>query len=396
MKPTSDEHLRGTTTMSDEEEFDFAFASIYSAENLAKMLDVEVLSDEAVRQCSTIRYLNEEFELSYRRFSNMERLVLLPSIIPAARAYHYSLFLTMHEHDRAVAGLCAALNKGIPLILYLRNFDDEEQFDYFLEFERQLIEVNDDSHVVIALGNPSADHSVRIPPIPRLFVLDERWQALMMFLIKLARKIVFVKGRLSQNQKIEASMILFHNALFKTLHVEIGDLDEKFVANAEFPELHVSIRDFRANAPKIRAWLNKEDAQRGNGLRTKVAFRHYSRARLFWWATWKLLGLSGFPKYSDHSFYRWWLRRGGAFDPFQEIRSSVLDHEKALNEEGIETRAYRFLFELGPDSSAWAFEHNREQYWKRRMETTAMVLGNRKTWRAVRKYFRCTVKQPRP
>jgi hypothetical protein len=43
------------------------------------------------------------------------------------RARYLSSFLTVHQHDRAMAGLSHSLERGLGLMLYLRDFSEEEE-----------------------------------------------------------------------------------------------------------------------------------------------------------------------------------------------------------------------------------------------------------------------------
>jgi hypothetical protein len=96
---------------------------------------------------------------------------LFCNVIPQALGLYLTQFLIARQHDRAVAGLRLVLKEGRPLIVYLREFENEETSVEFLALEHMLIDVAHNALMVIALLNPELIHQYGFLLYQRCYIL---------------------------------------------------------------------------------------------------------------------------------------------------------------------------------------------------------------------------------
>jgi len=301
----------------------------------------------------------------------------------------------LHQHDRALAGLCDALEKGRSILLYLRDFRDEETDELYFDFENRLISIIGESMTLIAIANPTADPTLKISPIPRLLVPAARWREFVDGLVERSTRIVVAAGRVRSGLDYEIDRIRQRKAGEKTIFVNMSlDAEEAPVPNfTEFP-WKVSARDFGRGifGSDIFKWLGEHVfltfCREETTPRPKM--RYQSRSLRFWWARLSLLGARSLIPKTKLAFYRSWLGAFDEFNPLEQVRLEVLAEEKRAAERNQVVLPFRPIFKVDEGSNPAVEAWNRRLTLLQRMETAVFTMSRRSAWVPIRKALRWT------
>lgn len=310
------------------------------------------------------------------------------------RSAYLSSFLLLEQHDRAVAGLRAALAEGHSILLYLRDFDGEEDEELYLRLEGSILGLIGDSQVMVAVGNPRADQTMRLTPISRLAVFDDHWKEVVRELIDGAARVIVVAGKSSEGLQYELEQIRLLGAQAKTLVLDMPEVEKPVSTDAAF-RWRTSLREFGGLNPVINGWLGDlrwvtvpvtprplppvELPMSSRGVR-------YLPARLY------LLGLQGVLPRSDLAFYRRGLKIPATFDPFSDIWAASLAQVQIAFKTGqLVPRSWPHIKPRGdsdPDFAKATDQFNKNQLWMNRMDYVALVLSDAEVWKRVRAFLR--------
>jgi hypothetical protein len=317
----------------------------------------------------------------------------LSDLLVTQRAAHLCGYLLLEQHDRALAGLRAAITGGHAVLLYLRDFAGEELQELYLQFEGSLVHLIGDSQIMVGLGNPHGDPSLRLTPISRLAVFDQTWKEIVGDLIDGATRIIVVRGRSTENMAYELEQIGRRKAEAKTLIVDMPDAETFDLANSAYL-WRVQVGQFHRFNPMVYGWL-KELAFVTKPVQPqrlpRVDAPMLSRRLFYFPARWYLMGWRGLVPRSDFAFYRRGLRIPCTFDPFSDIRRELLALERRAVKSGLVVSPMRLIIEpKDPDAAnakaaaLWNFE----QRWRTCMENADIVLQKSETWEQMRSILR--------
>jgi len=319
----------------------------------------------------------------------------VPFVVGRWRALNYTSFLALHQHDRALAGLCDALKNGRSILLYLRDFKDEETDELYFKFENQLISIIGESQILIAISNPVADPTLKISPIPRLLVPNARWREVVDYLIERSTRIVIAAEKVRTGLDYEIDTIKQKDAANKTIFVNMS-LNEEETPPPRHVEFrwHVSVREFWESVfqSDIIKWLGdlalvtycREEKT------TAPKMRYQSITLRFLWARLSLLGARSFIPRTKFGFYRRWLGAFDQFDPLEKVRSQVLAEERQDAKRYHVVLPLRIIIKVNEGSDPAAEAWNQRVTLQQRMETAVFVMSRRSAWIPIRKALRRT------
>jgi hypothetical protein len=313
------------------------------------------------------------------------------------RALNYTSFLALHQHDRALAGLCSALSEGRSVLLYLRDFDREEEDENYFLLDHAIVSLIGESQIVVAISNPNTDPSLRISPIPRLLSPNDQWQELVAGLIQRATRIVIAADEARGGLQYEIGQIRACGGQGKTLCVSMSDSGLPEDLLRDFP-WKTPISQFLHQGPLdsvIGPWL---------GEHLLLTFKNEEKTKMrrvprdsnqlrFLWARLYLLGWRSLIPRGRLSFYRKWLSQKMEFDPLDELRINLLNEERRAAERG--EAVLPMMIQIGEEADGQRNEarkaFNKQIRYEHRIETAIFVLSMRKAWQHIRAglYGRC-------
>ncbi|HEV8002693.1 MAG TPA: hypothetical protein VGP63_22600 [Planctomycetaceae bacterium] len=298
----------------------------------------------------------------------------------------------MDQQERLLSALASAIEHDLPLVLYLRSFDQGDATEHYVEMEETLSRVLGNC-VIVPINDPGSDFTERSVPLGGLLVRNHDWRDLVDGLIPLARVVVIGVSRSSEGIAQELQWLKKHDAVKKSVLIAHGSFDPK-----EF-ETELSAESVRAalyhggwNANKFllaliplaaEPWCRSIPRRRN---RVKVALAHSASSvlpRLYLYGWRDLLC----PR-DVISRYLIGRRAYAHFDATGSIRRSLLEAEE---------RAYTSREQIPPsgmefdDSGPLSDELRRWNENKRlrtRMEDAALVLETRALWSEVRRGIR--------
>lgn len=313
------------------------------------------------------------------------------------RALNYTSFLALHQHDRALAGLCCALSEGRSILLYLRDFDREEEDENYFLLDHAIVSLIGESQIVVAISNPNTDPTLRISPIPRLLTPNDQWQELVAGLIQRATRIVIAADEARSGLQYEIGQIRASGGQGKTLCVGMSDSGLPKDLLRDFP-WKTPLSQFLHQGPLdlvIGQWL---------GEHLLLTFKNEEKTRIrrvprdsnqlrFLWARLYLLGWRSLIPRGRLSFYRKWLSQKMEFDPLDELRINLLAQERRAAQSGkvVPSMMIQIWEETDRQRNEARKAFNKQIRYEYRIETAILILSMRKAWQHIRVglYGRC-------
>ncbi len=310
-------------------------------------------------------------------------------------AFHFTRFFLLDQQERILSALCVALERGSPVVLYLRSFQAEDLQARYANLDAEVEFAIGADSVIAAINDPSSDLTERMTPIAKIMVQANLWQGLVDCLIPRACLIIAVLGEPTEGLLFELDLLRKHGAKNRTIVVLADDGDE---AADKSLSLQLLSEDFpcraRLGTPELGEalclWHDSLPRPVAHSRRAREAppkrIAHVHRLssllpRLF------LYGIRDmFAPRDALARYQRGRLACAEFDPFNEIRQAVLEQELESYKSGAAFPPLRMIFT--EDSGAPIDEGTRK--WNdahkllRRMETASWVLEKRSTWMKLR------------